>query len=163
MGGLVARSACGSAASADQAWLAHLDALVFIGTPHKGAPLERAGAWVDYLIGVSPYTAPFARLGKLRSAGIQDLRHGLRRGMPLPSNVRTYAIAGSTQHSPGKPGCRVRGDGLVPVSSAFGVEMPETHRWVAYGTGHLDLLSSMEVYEQMRAWLAAPRPRREAR
>jgi len=155
MGGLVVRSACESAASADHAWLARLDALVFLGTPHKGAPLERAGAWVDYLIGVSPYTAPFARLGKLRSAGIQDLRHGLRSGMPLPSNVRTYAIAGSTQHSAGKPGNRVRGDGLVPVSSAFGVEMPEAHRWVAYGTGHLDLLQSSEVYERMKSWLRA--------
>ena len=57
-------------------WPARLDDLVFLGTPHHGAPLERAGNWVDLLLGATPYAAPFARLGKLRSAGITDLRHG---------------------------------------------------------------------------------------
>ena len=73
MGGLVARSAIESASRHAQSWTARVDSVVFLGTPHNGAPLERAGAWVDYLLGISPYTAPFARLGKLRSAGIRDL------------------------------------------------------------------------------------------
>jgi hypothetical protein len=127
--------------------------MVFVGTPHRGAPLERAGAWVDYLVGISPYTAPFARLGRLRSAGIQDLRHGPRGALAVPATVRAYAIAASLQPCAGKPGARVRGDGLVPVSSALGVNVPAARRWVAYGTGHLGLLSSQPVYEQMRSWL----------
>ncbi|MGO1068159.1 esterase/lipase family protein [Lysobacter sp. CA199] len=124
MGGLVARSACHAAAHAHHRWLDSLDTLVFLGTPHQGAPLERAGSWFDMLIQLSPYTAPFARLGKIRSAGIQDLRHGnlldsdwrpyaggkrserrradadaradTRTPVPLPDGVRCYAIAVST-------------------------------------------------------------------
>ena len=83
--------------------------LVFLGTPHHGAPLERAGHWVDLLLGATPYAAPFARLGKVRSAGITDLRHGnlldedwvgrdrfargadRRQPVPLPDGVRCYA------------------------------------------------------------------------
>ena len=76
MGGLVARSACYYAMLAGHAWPKRLDHLVFLGTPHLGAPLASTGTWTDFLVGISPYTAPFARLSKLRSAGINDLRHG---------------------------------------------------------------------------------------
>lgn len=178
MGGLVARSACHYAARAGYAWPQHLDELVFLGTPHFGAPLERAGAWVDFLIGISPYTAPFARLGKVRSAGIKDLRHGYLRDedrqahspasvreatrpLPLPDGVRCFAVAASKQVRSHAPGAKIRGDGLVPVSSALGrhrdasldLALPEARRWVGYGMGHFDLLSRMEVYEQVRSWL----------
>jgi pimeloyl-ACP methyl ester carboxylesterase len=74
MGGLVARSACWIGAG--QPWMASLTKLVFLGTPHHGAALERGGRFVSALLGVSPYVAPFARLGKARSAGITDLRFG---------------------------------------------------------------------------------------
>ncbi|WP_413916314.1 hypothetical protein [Candidatus Skiveiella danica] len=57
-------------------WPRHLKNIVFLGTPHHGSPLERAGNWVDTILGSTPFTAPFARLGKLRSAGITDLRYG---------------------------------------------------------------------------------------
>ena len=182
MGGLVARSACHYAAHAGHAWRKRLDELVFLGTPHLGAPLERAGAWVDFLIGISPYTAPFARLGKVRSAGIKDLRHGYLRDEdwqagprtrersargtpPLPAGVGCYAIAASKQQRPSSSWAKARGDGLVPVSSALGrdrdpsldLAFPETHRWVGYGIGHLDLLSRLDVYEHIRAWLTEAR------
>ena len=39
-------------------------------------PLERGGHGIDVLLDKLPYTAPFARLGRVRSAGITDLRHG---------------------------------------------------------------------------------------
>ena len=76
MGGLVARSACAHGARLGHDWLERLDAMVFLGTPHRGAPLERGGHWFESLLEVSPYSAPFARLGRIRSAGITDLRHG---------------------------------------------------------------------------------------
>ena len=154
MGGLVARSAMQSASRQGSTWTARLDSLVFLGTPHLGAPLERAGAWVDYLVGISPYTAPFARLGKLRSAGIKDLRHGLPAQPSLPAHVRTYAIAASTQKAAGRSPARSRGDGLVPVKSALAMSMPASHRYIVYGTGHLELLASRAAYERMRRWIA---------
>ncbi len=181
MGGLVARSACHYAALAGHAWPVHLDDLVFLGTPHFGAPLERAGARVDYLIGISPYSAPFARLGKVRSAGIKDLRHGNLRDedwqappsanlrvasgrLPLPAGARCYAVAASRQERPGAAGARIRGDGLVPVASALGrhrhaardLGLPEERCWVGYGMGHFDLLGRKDVYARLEHWLAVP-------
>lgn len=163
MGGLVARSACHHGALSGHEWPGLLQDLVFLGTPHFGAPAERAGAKADFLLGISPYGAPFARLGKIRSAGIKDLRHGNPGNRPpLPDGVRCYAIAASRQQRPSS-GPRIRGDGLVPVNSALGhhrdvsqsLALPDDHRWVGYGMGHFDLLSRQEVYDRIRGWLAA--------
>src|SRR5579872_6530536 len=70
MGGLVARSALHYAAEAGLAWPSRLRRIVLLGTPHHGAALERGGHGVDLLLAAAPYAAPFARLGKVRSAGI---------------------------------------------------------------------------------------------
>ena len=58
MGGLVSRSACFAAEQAQLAWRKRLSAMVFLGTPHHGSPLERGGNWIDMLLGVSAYSAP---------------------------------------------------------------------------------------------------------
>jgi len=63
MGGLVARSAHHYATLGGLAWRGKLRKLVFLGTPHHGAPLERGGHWIDILLEATPYTAPLARLG----------------------------------------------------------------------------------------------------
>jgi len=179
MGGLVARSACHVGEIEQHAWRSKLTALVCMGSPHLGAPLERAGNWVDRLLGLSRYTAPLSRLGKLRSAGVTDLRHGSvldedwndgrdrfaraeapRTRLQLPDGVRCFAIAASLSKAPGK---KLRGDGLVPVDSALGrhkkpemaLGFPEDHQWIGYGIGHLELLSRIEVYERMRSWLSS--------
>ncbi len=72
--------------------------MVSIGTPHHGAPLERGSNWLDYAMDLSPYVAPFTRIGKKRSAGITDLGHGSiadkkQDFIPLPSDVECYAMA----------------------------------------------------------------------
>lgn len=183
MGGLVARSACHYADARDpgepRAWRSKLTKLICLGTPHHGAPLERGGSWLDLLLGVSRYSAPLARLGKLRSAGVTDLRFGnvldedwlgrdrfghhgdTRAELKLPEGVACYAIAGTTspegQSNP-------FGDGMVPVASALGkhesphltLGFPEAHQWVGHGIGHLDLLDRPEVYERLRSWLSSP-------
>ncbi len=182
MGGLVARSACLTAEEAGHAWRKSLKKLVFLGTPHHGAPLERIGNWVDVAIGKTPYAAAFGRLGKMRSAGVTDLRYGAlvdedwqgrdrfarepdpRRPAPLPNGVACYAIAATTAASPGDLKDRLLGDGLVPVMSALGrhkepardLNFAPDRQWVACQTGHLDLLSRRDVYERMAGWLAQP-------
>jgi pimeloyl-ACP methyl ester carboxylesterase len=168
MGGLVSRSACQYAREAKYTWLQKLTKLIFLGTPHHGAPLERAGNWLDILLEVSPYSAPFARLGKVRSAGIKDLRHGnifaasekTESELALPKRVKCYAIAATRQAETGS-GKRLRSDGLVPVNSALGIhktlalplKIPAKHQRVCYGLDHFDLLSSGEVYDQIYEWL----------
>lgn len=169
MGGLVARSACLAAAERQHRWLGSLRRLVFLGTPHHGAPLERGGHGLDYLLGLSPYSAPFTRLGKARSAGIQDLRHGTiteggHRSVPLPAGVACYAVAATLGERRAPLADRVVGDGLVPLDSALGrhpdrsrtLRIPKAHRWVGFQMGHLDLLHRPEVYSQLHEWLATP-------
>jgi hypothetical protein len=186
LGGLVSRSAYYYGMAAGQAWPQHLRKLVFLGTPHHGALLERGGNWVNVCLGLSPYTAPFARLGELRSAGITDLRYGnlldedwqgfdrfehagdLRHPVPLPEEVRCYAIAANV----GKKAGDLFGDGMVPLNSALGrhedprltLSFAPSRQWVGYGMNHWDLLSQHAVYEQIRRWIASPRkPFRRAR
>jgi pimeloyl-ACP methyl ester carboxylesterase len=180
MGGLVARSACHYGALARHEWLRRVDKLIFLGTPHHGAPLERGGNWIDVLLGVSPYSAPLARLGKIRSAGITDLRFGnlvdedwskrdrfarsddRRVAVPLPDGVACFAIAATTGKKAGDLSGRLLGDGIVPLASALGrhanprlaLPFDESRQWVAYGTNHLDLLSRTEVYAQIKRCLA---------
>ncbi len=152
MGGLVARSACDHARDAGHRWLAWLGKLACLGTPHHGAPLERAGNLVEVLVGVSPYAAPLARLGGIRSDGIKDLRYGLQ--APLPERIACFAIAGRSG--------RLLGDGLVPVASALGhhddprleLAFPREHQHVVDGCDHLGLLSSPAVFERLAGWLA---------
>ena len=180
MGGLVSRSALHYAGASGLGWPAKLEAMVFLGTPHQGAPLERGGNWVNVLLGASPYTAPFARLARIRSAGITDLRHGAVRDeewtgrdrfaqgptpkdvLPIPRGVRAFSLAATTAAS--AEGARVPGDGLVPLASALGrhrtkarhLGIPKSRQWVGTRLNHLDLLSSRDAGARMVHWLTHP-------
>jgi len=166
MGGLVARSACHHGNEAGFDWLRSLSKMVSIGTPHHGAPLERGSNWLDYAMDLSPYASPFTRIGKKRSAGITDLRHGSIADekhdcITLPADVECYAMASSLGKKRGRISEKLIGDGLVPVDSALGrskdpdrtLSFPKNHQWVGYDTGHLELLGSDEVYAQLQDWL----------
>ncbi len=177
MGGLVARSACHAGEVGRQRWRRKLTKLVCIASPHHGASLERGGHWIDVLLGVSHYSAPLAALGRIRSAGVTDLRFGnvldehwrgrdrfargtdARTALPLPEDVQCYAMAATRTRAPGAGA--YASDGLVAVASALGqhrrpaltLDFPEPHRWVGFGLGHVDVLGSPAVYDVLRAWL----------
>ncbi len=165
MGGLVARSACHYARAAGHAWPRYLRKLVFLGTPHHGAPLEQGGHGLDALMELSPYSMPLTRLSKARSAGITDLRHGTisadEYSVPLPSGVKCYAAAAVLAAKRGLLSDKLVGDGLVPLDSALGrhrdvdrsLKIPKSRQWIGYGLSHRDLLCDPEVYAQLRSWL----------
>jgi len=178
MGGLVARSAIHHGALIQRGglrWPARVNDLVCLGTPHQGAPLERAGHGVDLLLSAAPYAAPLARLGKVRSAGINDLRLGNIVSAPpgddgthrceqvsLPEVTRCFAIAASLGPAAGNLKAKLLGDGLVQVASALGQHHDSDRRLafapdrqaVVFDTSHLDLLSSAEVGGLLHQWLS---------
>jgi hypothetical protein len=146
MGGLVTRSAVHAAQHSQRHWVKKLKNIVFLGTPHHGAPLEKAGNWIDVLLGVTPYSAPFKRLVELRSSGITDLRFGNvldsdwedqdpqgrfrsktkqeqsnREHLPLPDGVACFTVAATLAAKRSLLADRLVGDGLVPLNSALGV------------------------------------------
>jgi pimeloyl-ACP methyl ester carboxylesterase len=179
MGGLVIRSAMQHAAGEGSAWLDKVDKAVYMGTPHHGAALERGGFLLQKSMLFSPYTAPLSALGRARSAGITDLRHGnvqdddwmhhdehddnadYRRFTPLPQDIEHYAIAATLSRRPAKKMRRLRSDGLVHPASATGrhrdpyhrLLFPEGNTTVLYDLGHLAMLRDLRVLEQLRGWL----------
>ena len=179
MGGLVIRSALHHATARGQRWPQRLKSVVFLGTPHHGAPLERAGNWIDLLLGATRWSAPFKRLTQLRSAGITDLRYGFvtdvdwlgkerfrrapdqRLAVPLPADVACYTVAATTAGQRGLLADRLVGDGLVPLHSALGehasaqhtLRFAKTAQRILYRTNHMQLLSSAQVGAQLLAWL----------
>ncbi|WP_033136955.1 lipase family alpha/beta hydrolase [Aeromonas finlandensis] len=178
MGGLVARSACHHANVAGLGWPARLANLIFLGTPHHGAPLEHAGHWLEQLLPATAYSEPFVRLARLRSTGIKDLRHGKvidavappdpavpspdpRAPLPLPSGANCYAIAATTAAKRSLLADRLIGDGLVPLRSALGQHSEARHQLaflpahtlIVYRTSHMALLGSPQVGQQLLHWL----------
>jgi hypothetical protein len=181
MGGLVARSALHQAVAQGLDWPGRLRDLIFLGTPHQGAPLEGLGHQVDRQLQRVRYLAPFALIGGVRSAGITDLRRGdllerdwqagrarPRTPVPLPARVRCATIAGVLHPPQTRRAQQWIGDGLVPLASALGEHaQPEqalrfapSRRRVFEDLGHFDLLGDMRVYAQLLEWLRR-RPRGE--
>ncbi len=183
MGGLVARSAFHHAEHAGHDWPRRAAALVMLGSPHHGAPLERIGNAVDALLEASRYAAPLARVGQIRSAGVTDLRYGnvhdddwtgrgrfehapdARRPVPLPDGVACFVVAATTAPDAGVRDETI-GDGLVPLQSALGrhadpardLAVPPERQAVFRGMTHFDLLRRPEVTDQLVRWLS-PRSR----
>lgn len=179
MGGLLTRSACHYAQADAKTWLGKLKHIVFLATPHHGSPLERAGNLLDVLMGVTPYSAPFGKLFKLRSAGITDLRYGhvidedwkghdrfrrkpdCRQHVPLPEGVSCFTIAATIAAKRSKLADRLTGDGLVPLHSALGqhddpshtLKFGKTRQAIFHQMNHLEVPGRPEVRQQVLDWL----------
>lgn len=162
MGGLVARSALAHADAQDQtpAWRARTRHLVCLGSPHQGARLERGGRLIDSGLSLSPYLTPFSRLGKTRSAGINDLHDGSVRA-PLPGDVQVGLVAATSAPEPQGLRHALMGDGLVTVASAWGehadparaLKLRASRKRLVTQANHWDLLSHPQVADALRHWL----------
>jgi triacylglycerol lipase len=179
MGGLVLRSACHAASVARHTWLARVKRAIYVGTPHRGAPLERAGRWVAKLLQTidDPYTRLIADVANVRSDGLKDLgdahlRHedrlaaieggfslrDARHPVPLLPSIRHYLIAGTLWREPWLGA--LFGDALVPLASATDgaclgttrLAIPPAHVKLIPGLGHLELPRSGTVYETIRSF-----------
>ncbi len=179
MGGLVCRSACHQGHSSDAGWIEPLRHVFCLGTPHLGAPLEKAANAAGWAFGRLPETRAFAKLVNGRSVGIKDLRFGScaeadwcdcdpdeflqDRCQDVPFvETATYYFVGATL-SRGERGMlgHVMGDLLVRYPSASGngrrrrIPFELDKGLHVGGVTHFHLLNHPAVYEQVRGWLAA--------
>ena len=181
MGGLVARSAAHYAREHREPWVEHLRHVACIGSPHLGAPLEKAvNVLTTVLRKVDAAGAQVpAELLDARSAGIKDLRYGYtideewagrdpdevfadaRRNVPLVDGVGYYFLAATISRDPEHPLGQLLGDLMVQLPSASG-EAPEHARRIHFSSGavfpgmnHVHIANHPDVYEALRDLLAA--------
>jgi len=181
MGGLVARSAAHYATENEEPWIARLRHVACIGSPHLGAPLEKAVSLLTGLLrNVEAAGAQVpAKLVDSRSAGVKDLRYGYtvdeewagmdpdevfadnRRNLPPVGGVEYYFLAATISREPGHPLGRLFGDWLVRLPSASGEALAPT-RQIPFARGevfpgmhHLQLANHPDVYEELRGLLEA--------
>lgn len=178
MGGLVARAACQCAVLDGSSWVRHVHHVVSLGTPHMGAPLERAAHRAAHALWQLPETRPFGNFLRRRSSGIRDLNLGslvdedwrdrdpdeLRLAacaeVPLLEGATHHFVSATVTRTASHPLGRLVGDTLVLVPSASGrsrtrrIGFRDEDGHHLGGTHHLALLNHPEVYAKLRAWLA---------
>jgi pimeloyl-ACP methyl ester carboxylesterase len=180
MGGLVTRSAAHYAREHNEPWIEHLRHIACIGSPHLGAPLEKAVNFMTHVlkrIDAAGAQVP-AEILDARSAGVKDLRYGYtvdeewlgrdpdavfadaRRNVPLVDGVGYYFVAATISRDPEHPAGQLLGDLLVRLPSASGAA-PEPARRIHFSGGavlpnrnHVDIVNHPEVYEALRDLLA---------
>ena len=180
MGGLVARSAAHYGQEHEASWVGKLRHLACIGSPHLGAPLERAVHKLTIAlrrIDAAAAQVP-AEILNTRSVGVKDLRYGYtideewlgrdpdevfedaRQNIPLLDGVGYYFLAATISHDPAHPLGQVLGDLMVLLPSATG-EHPEHARRIHFsggavfpGMNHVDIANHPIVYEALHDLLA---------
>lgn len=174
MGGLVARSASHYGSEQGLRWITLLRRVFCLGTPHRGAPLEKLGNVLTGILGAIdlPGTRIPARILAGRSAGIKDLRHGsvvdedwvgrdpdaLRhegsREVPLLAHVSYHFISATVTADLEHPLGQLVGDLLVRLPSSVGPAVSrgsfaiDTHRFG--GVMHHQLQNHPAVYQVIR-------------
>ncbi len=163
MGGLVARGACDEAAAENLPWLKPTRMVICLGSPHRGAPLAKLGHLATAALHLSKVTAPLAKIAAARSAGVKDLRHGLRaqeertQAAAVASSVAYRFISANLTQDPDHPLGHILGDGLVTLGSATPPKLADDVDSVRLGgLGHMALLNEPRAYEWIRQWLGVP-------
>ena len=179
MGGLVIRSACWYGSERNLPWTKLLRNALYLGSPHHGSPVAKAGHMLTFLMRQFRYVSPLA-LGRHTSAGIKDLRHGNlldddwdgidqddfhpdgRKPVPLREGTRHYFIAAAIGKRVSNIPSTMMGDLLVRLDSAKGHHADDSRRLpirledcrVFEKLNHLDLLDNKVVHDQILEWLA---------
>jgi pimeloyl-ACP methyl ester carboxylesterase len=177
MGGLVARSACHSADQRGMPWAQLVRHVVCLGTPHLGAPLEKATNVASWALHQLPETRGLAGVLNGRSAGVKDLRfgslveqdwHGVDADDFLTGRASEvsflphaayYFIAVTVSRDRRHPLGVLLGDLLVQFPSASGkgrrrqlpFDVDKGHH--IGGLNHFQLLTHPDVYHQLERWL----------
>ena len=175
LGGLVIRSACHQGTTVGQAWVPLVRHVIYLGSPHLGAPLEKTTNLATSFLGLFNTTATRVIRDVLntRSAGVKDLRHGNlveqdwfdvdpddlanNRRIPIPwlASARHHFAVGQVLAKSGR-----FGDAMVRPKSAAG----RTHGsqpgapdasdvQVMPGLDHLALARHPAVYEHLERWV----------
>ncbi|MEU8639468.1 alpha/beta hydrolase [Amycolatopsis sp. NPDC048633] len=164
MGGLVARSALYQAQEQRAPWLPRVTRLVCLGTPHRGAPLERRVAQFAELLSKSALAAPLARLLATRSDGIRDLAHGYVHQKQWAAGagphwqpeggagIRRLFVSATLSRTEGSAWGRLVGDLLVAPVTADDLTEDADIVWLG-GLNHFSLLHDDAVYESLLEWL----------
>lgn len=159
MGGLIIRAGCAVVTDAEDAWTRLVTNVVTLGSPHLGAPLERAVHAGARAFRVLPESAPFGRILEYRSVGILDLRRGLAADLQHLPHARYHLVAATLAGSPRHLVSEVLGDLLVRYPSAVGRprrgrEMfPGADVLHVPGTDHFGLLNHPDVDAALVDWL----------
>jgi pimeloyl-ACP methyl ester carboxylesterase len=163
MGGLVIRGACDPARAETKSWLKHVKRIIYIGTPHDGADLERFAHMTTGTLQAIPnhVTRLLGDILDLRSRGVKDLRQGkpLSDNGPLPwlASANHYLLVGTLTKDPEHPVGRLFGDALVRVPRAdtktagkTASEVSSPQITVFPGVHHVRLAHDAAVYRCIR-------------
>jgi len=159
MGGLVIRSASAAAQRAGHQWIGNATDVVTLGSPHRGAPLEKLAHLAAQGLSVAPQTRPLADFIETRSQGIKDLRHGAvehLQGNPDPelAGIKHHFVAGVVTSNPAHPFGAVVGDLMVRTASSTSAPcLDPTNVVVLGGVHHFDLLHDAGVIDRVMEWL----------
>ena len=174
-GGLVLRSACDVGSKAGHDWVSRVRHFVYLGSPHLGAPLEKATNVATNVLGLfnTAATRVVRDVLNTRSAGVKDLRFGNlverdwldcdpdelmnNRRVPVPwlATARHHFAVGQAL-----TGVGTFGDAMVrPESAAGRVQGSQpgapagSDVQVMPGLDHLALARHPAVYEHIKRWV----------
>ncbi|MBF0120570.1 MAG: alpha/beta fold hydrolase [Desulfobacterales bacterium] len=185
-GGLMIRSACHYGEAKNLDWIKLISRTILLGTPHLGAPFEKFGNALTYVLKrlKIPFLKPLADFINFRSAAIKDLRYGYtldeewqgrdpdalwqnhRQITPLLAGASHYIAAASLTKDVSHPICRCLGDIWVRIPSALCLTQGNSDhpnflirdKKIFYGINHYELARSREVYRQIKSWCMGESP-----
>ncbi len=142
MGGFVVRKACAAAATAGHRWIDATTDLITIGSPHRGAPVEKLAGAAAWGVGVAPQSRPLAEFLDRRSRGIKDLGWGDAGSDVADLDIRHHFIGGVVTADPAHPVGAVVGDLMVrPASSTPASSLDAADVAILGAVHHFDLLT----------------------